>query len=1008
MKILKVKFENINNLKGENVISFEEEPLNSAGIFAITGPTGSGKSTLLDVITLALFNRIPRFKGTISKSSIEGLGSVVTHHTDRASASITYEIHDEKFTSSWTVGRTKTGRLKDYEMFIYDSEGTPLDLKKSEVPSKNEEIIGLKYDQFVKSIILSQGQFSRFLKAKESERSELLEDLTGASIYREISIAAYEKFKAVKDEVALEKDRLEHIQVLSEEERGEILVQIKSDDKTKTELDAHLEKFNAARQVKSNIEKKSASLEMKRVDEERLKQEKEAYKDKLNQLEIFDRLSPILGELTRYHDTIENQEKLTLEISGNEKLLAEAQSSRNLVIEEMSTLAQIAITAENFNDEMSKYEREVNNLIQELQHIHKSGEETRERITKKVENYQIDINPKSVPDAAISVLEGSLDSCNAMIKAAGLELEVNVETVESRKATFIEELNLLNELHQAYEKEMLAKNRMDKAGKDLLIFLDEVKKYSPLAKTASQLVATTKENIELLEKQRQDSLLIAKLTDHRSQLKDGEPCPLCGALDHPFSEHAPSADSELDISVQKAKEALQIQEVELNGYNTKLTESLASKNLIEEQIKLLEAELENAAVDKKLKYDAYQGTEAYDEKNIAESIDKVVVKINQFSKASQAIQNRSVLKELIADFEEMKEIRTRYVGLDKKLKEKYSGTDVSEDCNRLQDRFVQSNTRIATLNTVLENKRGSLIQANQYVETAIKKLNPQIKELGFGSIEETSAFMISEEEVNLLKERREELARKSTTIETEIKTLTLDIAESKKRDSLPEITLLSLNQNITEETIKREALIKSIGEKTAILQKDDQERERIKTKESDLKKLQEKLDKWSLLNKLIGEKTGNKFANFAQGITLQNLLVFANKRLQKLSDRYLLDKPIKDGTLTVIDQYQGNIQRSVATLSGGESFLISLALALSLSDMASKNVNLESLFIDEGFGTLDQESLDVAMNTLEKLQSESQKTVGVISHVEALKERIHVQIKLDKNAQGYGRIKIVG
>ena len=162
------------------------------------------------------------------------------------------------------------------------------------------------------------------------------------------------------------------------------------------------------------------------------------------------------------------------------------------------------------------------------------------------------------------------------------------------------------------------------------------------------------------------------------------------------------------------------------------------------------------------------------------------------------------------------------------------------------------------------------------------------------------------------------------------------------------------------------------------------------------------------MNKIIGDATGNKFANFAQGLTLQNLLVFTNKRLLKLSDRYLLDQPGDDGSLRVIDQYQGNIQRAVSTLSGGETFLISLALALSLSDMASRNVALESLFIDEGFGTLDQDTLDVALSTLEKLQSDSQKTVGVISHVEALKERISVQIKLSKNAQGYSKILIEG
>jgi len=215
-----------------------------------------------------------------------------------------------------------------------------------------------------------------------------------------------------------------------------------------------------------------------------------------------------------------------------------------------------------------------------------------------------------------------------------------------------------------------------------------------------------------------------------------------------------------------------------------------------------------------------------------------------------------------------------------------------------------------------------------------------------------------------------------------------------------------LIEKLQQQEEKQNQIGQSIGEKKSQLKRDDEDKEKIKSKEGKITKLNEEVEKWSLMNNLIGDATGNKFANFSQGLTLQNLLVYTNKRLLNLTDRYLIDKPAADGTLKVIDQYQGNTHRSVSTLSGGETFLISLALALSLSDMASKNVALDCLFIDEGFGTLDQETLDIAMNTLEKLQSESQKTVGVISHVEALKERINVQIVLEKDPQGYSKISI--
>ena len=164
---------------------------------------------------------------------------------------------------------------------------------------------------------------------------------------------------------------------------------------------------------------------------------------------------------------------------------------------------------------------------------------------------------------------------------------------------------------------------------------------------------------------------------------------------------------------------------------------------------------------------------------------------------------------------------------------------------------------------------------------------------------------------------------------------------------------------------------------------------------------------WIILNDLIGDAKGKKFSNYAQDLALVHLLVRANARLSTLSDRYLLSFKPNEESLLVIDKYQGDTIRAVTTLSGGETFLLSLALALSLSDFASQKVKLESLFIHEGFGTLDQETLDVAMSTLEKLQHESGKRIGIISHVESLKERINTQIVVRKDAKGYSEIEVI-
>ncbi len=156
------------------------------------------------------------------------------------------------------------------------------------------------------------------------------------------------------------------------------------------------------------------------------------------------------------------------------------------------------------------------------------------------------------------------------------------------------------------------------------------------------------------------------------------------------------------------------------------------------------------------------------------------------------------------------------------------------------------------------------------------------------------------------------------------------------------------------------------------------------------------------LNSLIGSKEGDKFRKFAQGLTLDNLVHLANQRLTRLHGRYLLQRKASEALeVEVVDTWQADAVRDTRTLSGGESFLVSLALALALSDLVSHKTRIDSLFLDEGFGTLDSETLDTALDALDALNA-SGKTIGVISHVEAMKERIPVQIKVKRSTAAYG------
>jgi exonuclease SbcC len=188
------------------------------------------------------------------------------------------------------------------------------------------------------------------------------------------------------------------------------------------------------------------------------------------------------------------------------------------------------------------------------------------------------------------------------------------------------------------------------------------------------------------------------------------------------------------------------------------------------------------------------------------------------------------------------------------------------------------------------------------------------------------------------------------------------------------------------------------GEISQRIQDDREKRENKKDLFEEIDRQKAVYDRWVRLSSLIGSRDGDKFRRFAQGLTLDHLLYLANKRLHYLHGRYLLkQKPGEELSLEVVDTWQADIVRDTKTLSGGESFLVSLALALALSDLVSNQTSIDSLFLDEGFGTLDTETLETALDALDSLNSAG-KMIGVISHVDAMKERISTQITVERKS----------
>ena len=940
---------------------------------------------------------------------MQGLGSILTHHTTEASASIEYEIKGQVYVSSWNVSKARTGNLKDYEMSLMDNTGTYLDLKRSEVPAQNEEIIGLKYDQFVKSIILSQGEFSKFLKADKNERGQLLENLTGTSVYRKIGAKAFQKFKEVNESAKLEKARLEDIKVLTEEERAGITTSIEKTKQELTALDATLSKLETLEQVKRELISIKEELTQNASEKERLSAQAVHLKTQTDKLNLHEKLSSAAGELKLYGQTQKEIQESQDQISLKTKELSKTEELLKATLSTHQSLTGLPTSIKAFVDQLNTFEQEVLELDRQKTESRQKGIEQRNRINQVKTASDLNIGEKVGPEEALNLLSKQKDSLHSTLSQVGLSESSDVKEVRRNILTQRESNELLRDILQNLRLKDQSLKDQTILQRRLKEINEKVDQLIPLAEKSKTLLSELKEKETLLQQQKEDALRIASLEELRNDLKDDQPCPLCGATDHPFSAHKPEdLRPELDTKLNETRQKSIQEEEEFKQLSARLTTAETEHNSINTSLKEVGGKLASQEEALSLLTSQYKGSEELTSTHLESKLPALTHGVNQLEEAIHALDQLRINKELTQAFYDFKEITAAYKRVDLRRKEKFVGADIAAATKSLRDDFTHIQTRMTEIKSALSFEENRQTQAQTQLRDLKAQLSPLLSKYGFDSISALSAALLSEPEADQIRQQRERLTQQTTTNQAHFENLQKRQITQSELDTAPETTLESIvNDKITGKS-QRDELAMLQGSNTEKIRKDNQDKKLVAGKAEALEKLNAEVQKWSLLNKMIGDAYGNKFSNFAQGLTLQNLLVYTNRRLTKLSDRYLLDKPTDDGALKVIDQYQGNSERSVSTLSGGETFLLSLALALSLSDMASKNVSLDSLFIDEGFGTLDQETLDVAMTTLERLQSESQKTVGVISHVEALKERINVQINLQKNAQGYSTIKVEG
>ncbi|PKD16181.1 hypothetical protein APR41_10350 [Salegentibacter salinarum] len=1006
MKILSIAFKNINSLKGENFIDFEASPFSGNTLFAITGPTGSGKSSILDVISLALFNQVPRL-GKISKKEIREKGAILTRNQKEAYAKVTYQTNAGRFTSSWSIEVNRNGNLNDYNMEIANlQDNSILDLKKSEIPAKNEELIGLNYDQFIKSVLLAQGDFAKFLSAKKEERGELLEKITGTGIYRQLGIMAYERFKAETSEIEKQQDEIKLINsyLLSDED----LEIFKKDLKAKTTQTESLQKdlrlIEKQLELKQNIQKQEKEIIGIQAEELKLNAQLKEFENQYGEsLKQHEKLQPITEEIQSWKRFQQDLGDLKTGLNKtSEKIELNKENTSNF-IQEVRSFIHEEVYVENLKEKLTDFTEKIRKLQEEktsLAHDYKSKLQL-----FKTEIREINLEfPENDLKAGKEILQNLKAEKTQQKQQLENDLkEVDLENIASEKNRLKTELEKSREARSFSEKNLEQKQKQSDLKKEIESLKPEIENLPKTIQEEKTILISLKKDLEILQLKKENQLKTAQLKDLRKSLKTGEACPLCGSKEHPYSEHFP--DFEDDLAVKISAKSLEIDE-----HNSKLTQ-VQSKLLhledslenVKKQLSEIEAKISKNEDNFKKKNPEFEKPETINWERQIATLKAKIENIESFEAINPQLK---AIAGGLPVLEELKKILQRGKLLQQQLLEQYPGKNIGEDSQQLMDNWNSLLQEKKYLQENEKQQREQFHKKSKTYEDLKEKLQQQVLEKDFESIENAYQSLLPGNKFFDLKKQKDDFLKQKSIVETGISTLKKQLKQFKENESERSTEDLTREQQQKQEAF--ESTQSNCEELRRKLNNNTENISHLKSLENQIAEKEKDCKRWRLLNTLIGDRQGKKFNDFAQDLTLSQLIYLANIRLKDLSERYKIDKAMngEDDGLVAIDEDMGGQRRSVKTLSGGETFLLSLSLALALSDLASRNVEINSLFIDEGFGTLDPETLDQTLDTLEKLQVESGKTIGIISHVASLKERIGTQIQLTRNGQGYSSLVV--
>ena len=985
MKILAIRGRNLASLEGDFEIDFTVEPLLSAGIFAISGPTGAGKSTLLDTMCLALFARTPRTDQAkennvkLQDVSNEQLSQsdprfLLRRGTSSGFAEVDFmALNGHRYRTRWSVARARdkeNGRLQNPRLALYnldkeeEEQGTRSDLQ-----ARIIDLIGLTFEQFTRSVLLAQNDFSTFLKAEQGEKASLLEKLTGTELYSAISRQIFERNARAKEAFDLIQTRIQGIELLTDEEENDLRTRLAGTEK-------ELQRVEKAKAEQQALQEAVRSIEQQITIRQR--QQKEAADKLVHATEL------LTVARHEYEKGVEEQQQSEARFKSLQQEILQA---RKLDIQLDTAIRDLSHSEQQLKNVMLRKE-EAEKKYQAAVLRRRQGAEEIARLTAWRERYK----KKERIAEQLSALLLHLDAASAT--RSGMEAAVrSIETLRQEMAALNKQLS---DLQQTSANKQQALKRAEADYRNL----EEELKAVDAPALDKQIEKLRQEREQLLIEQARLEAS-GNIKDLRGRLQDGQPCPVCGSTHHPFANQVPVAPvSALTLQLQDLSNKKETY-VAHTRHLTRLQQQLLQ---LHKELADSEAACKEMAGKQQLAASRQEREEAMVKEQstlLTQSLSAADLLFGNSEWQKAWLQNPETFRKTLTDF-----ARQWHENIEKLHQLERQESAQKAECESLAS-FLPS----------LEKQAEESGQLHEKNRAAFSSLQAERKKLLNGR----SADSVEQEYIRRMDELKERLKKLSAT-QTEqsgIADQIRGIADQIAKD-LTEASADLLRRKAALDKWTADYLDSSGGEPLeVILSRYTQEKTelafRLRTQTENKAKvsgLQEELnvrrtesERWAKLNELAGSADGAKFRRIAQGYTLDILLNYANVQLRELTRRYRLERVPETLALQVIDRDMCDEVRTVHSLSGGESFLVSLALALGLSSLSSNRMRVESLFIDEGFGSLDAETLRVAMDALESLRTQGRK-IGVISHVQEMTERIPVRVQVSRVGNGKSVVRI--